>query len=44
MTNNDRAKWDYFFKMNVIELLNTTTFYKDKTEYDKKVWEQTQQQ
>jgi len=35
LSNNDRTKWDYFFKMNVIELLNTVTFYKDKYENDK---------
>ncbi len=36
MANNDRTKWDYFFKMNVIEFLNTTSFYKDKGEDDKR--------
>jgi len=35
MANNDRSKWDYFFNLNVIELLNTVSFMKDKGEHDK---------
>jgi hypothetical protein len=41
---DDRTKWDYFFKMNVIEFLNTMTFYKDKSENDKEIWTRQQQQ
>ena len=37
MSNNDITKWDYFFKMNVIEFLNTVSFFKDKGEYDIKM-------
>ena len=39
ITNNDRTKWDYFFKMNVIEFLNTVSFYKDKNEHEKQIIE-----
>jgi hypothetical protein len=35
MSNNDREKWDYYFNLNVIELLNTVSFMKDKGENDK---------
>jgi hypothetical protein len=35
MCNNDRTKWDYFFQMNVIEFLNTISFYMDKSESDR---------
>jgi hypothetical protein len=35
MSNNDRQKWDYYFNLNVIELLNTVSFMKDKGESDK---------
>jgi hypothetical protein len=30
--------------MNVIEFLNTMTFYKDKSEHDKEIWTRQQQQ
>jgi len=39
MAGNDRTKWDYFFKMNVIELLNATSFYKDYQENEKEIHE-----
>jgi hypothetical protein len=34
MANNDRTKWDFYFDMNVIEFLNTASFYKDKSDND----------
>jgi hypothetical protein len=37
MCNNDRTKWDYFFNMNVIEFLNTVSFYIDKSESDREI-------
>ena len=40
MSNNDRSKWDYYFDLNVIEFLNSVTFYKDKADEDYRVSEQ----
>lgn len=39
MSNNDATKWNYFFKMNVTEFLNTVVFYKDKNEHDRQLHE-----
>ena len=35
MAGNDRTKWNYFFTLNVIEFLNTVTFYKDFNEAER---------
>ncbi len=34
ISNHDRTKWEYFFKMNVIEFLNCISFYKEKQEWE----------
>ena len=39
MSNNDATKWNYFFKTNVTEFLNTVVFYKDKNEHDRQLHE-----
>lgn len=39
MANNDSTKWSYYFKMNVIEFLNTVVFFRDKGEHDRQMHE-----
>jgi hypothetical protein len=34
LANNDRTKWDFFIKMNVVEFLNAISFYKDKQDWE----------
>ena len=33
LANGKRRDWDYFIEMNVIEFLNTLSFYKDKQQH-----------
>lgn len=37
LANNDRTKWEDILSMQVVEFLNTISFYKDKASYDKQM-------
>jgi len=37
MANSNRAQWDYFFEMPLIEFLNTVSFYNQKEVLAKKM-------
>jgi hypothetical protein len=34
LSNDKRWKWDYFFNMDLVEFLNTVSFFKDKNDYE----------
>ena len=40
LSNNDRTKWEYFLEMNVIEFLNSLSYFKDKQNYIKEQLDQ----
>lgn len=40
LTNNRRELWDYFLDMNIIEFLNTISFYKDKQQWEYDIQQQ----
>ena len=37
LSNHDRTKWDFFFEMGAVELLNTIAFYKDKQAWEHEI-------
>lgn len=34
LSNHDRTKWGFFYDMNIIEFLNSISFYRDKQEWE----------
>jgi hypothetical protein len=37
MANSNHSKWDYFFRMPLIEFLNAVSFYNQKEQLAKKM-------
>lgn len=40
LSNHDRTKWDFFLNMDVVEFLNTVSFYKDKQKWEHEIQKQ----